>query len=877
MLVNGSIQSRVAVPRQWHPRPERLPRRRGALLLLVLSMLTLFLMIGILLLMTATRTRVTARAFSEAMNTTGHGEIRQRELLDEALMRLIRGPAFGPMSESILEDAYGREDTYGREDMPLRLVSYSGEQTGVIQATIVGLPPLQPFELAGRIVTFRPNVGDNAVPSSYRILSAAGNTFRLANMRLGVPTALPRKLPDGSVSPPCRCFINGRAFTPSLPRGGVLGQVVESYADLPPPTQEGALAQTRGDGLYWTCKQGQWRQLSRNETFDTPHTAGVGGTPPLPYDPWLATLVAGAAPIASFSSAAPRAVVEVDNDNDGVPDGIWLTGLFPDEVASNGGTLRHSISYTVIDLDGRANVNTHGRPPGAAAASAGAQPGPADVDCAVAFGGPWVVVLQGGPAPERTLTTTERRPTPWLSLLHYRSDGDTDRLYDVFGKVSVAAAPPNPYALDVGPNGPRPMLVGKAKCDLTPAPKEAAYGVGELERILRPFDADASALPPRLAVAMGPGAEQHRLQLTTDSWDTGGLSGWRVPVMFRLPTAAPLPSDICAGLRFDLNTPVGTDAQRLQYFNTFMSLLMTVRSMKNIAETALPERACAQWVANVVDFLDSDNGPSTFKWQGIDYVGLEPSSLPPEKNYFLGGAWNLGRFASEGELLAITFASLQDIQALPDTPLPPPPPVPATPPPPPPAPLPLPDTQHGSYMKEMRRSLIAYDPSKDIHLLELLDFLCVTSPYNEFATSPYAARWREPGRLNVNTCTPATGPLLPGGVAGQQGPVEPPAQHGRSLIARFFGKQSLAELADISVSDFLPATTRPDLNRLLNTATTRSNVFAIWITLRTENTMTGDRREKRLFAIIDRSIPVGFLDGADLNAADIIRLKRHLD
>ena len=91
-------------------RPRRLRRAgasrplRGAILLLVLSMLTLFLMIGILLLVMATRTRATARAFSEATNTTSHGALMQRSLLDEALMRLLRGPGTGALSESILED-----------------------------------------------------------------------------------------------------------------------------------------------------------------------------------------------------------------------------------------------------------------------------------------------------------------------------------------------------------------------------------------------------------------------------------------------------------------------------------------------------------------------------------------------------------------------------------------------------------------------------------------------------------------------------------------------------------------------------------------------------------------------------------------------------
>jgi hypothetical protein len=67
--------------------------------------------------------------------------------------------------------------------------------------------------------------------------------------------------------------------------------------------------------------------------------------------------------------------------------------------------------------------------------------------------------------------------------------------------------------------------------------------------------------------------------------------------------------------------------------------------------------------------------------------------------------------------------------------------------------------------------------------------------------------------------------------------------------------------------------------RLANTATIRSQVFAVWITVR----ITDDSPNapspvtKRMFAIIDRSIPVGYAPGQDLNVRDTIRLKRYLD
>jgi hypothetical protein len=67
--------------------------------------------------------------------------------------------------------------------------------------------------------------------------------------------------------------------------------------------------------------------------------------------------------------------------------------------------------------------------------------------------------------------------------------------------------------------------------------------------------------------------------------------------------------------------------------------------------------------------------------------------------------------------------------------------------------------------------------------------------------------------------------------------------------------------------------------RLSNVATTRSSVFAVWITLKTTDSSPGASGPsyRRLFAIVDRSIPVGYSRGETLNSRDTIRLQRFLD
>jgi hypothetical protein len=67
-------------------------------------------------------------------------------------------------------------------------------------------------------------------------------------------------------------------------------------------------------------------------------------------------------------------------------------------------------------------------------------------------------------------------------------------------------------------------------------------------------------------------------------------------------------------------------------------------------------------------------------------------------------------------------------------------------------------------------------------------------------------------------------------------------------------------------------------SRLANTATIRSNLFAVWVTLR--ESISGDAdsvKYHRAFYIIDRSIPVGFQAGQDHNVKDTIRLRRIIE
>ena len=294
-------------------RPTGLQNRKGMLLLLVLGVLTTFMMVGALMLVLATRARTSARAFSSAANSAATSSVQTKALLDEALMVLIRGSKSPTMpaafTESILEDKYGTGTTLSGTATAVTPFTVAGINTNskaLLTGTVVGLPATvtHPCQLNGRVLTLKPSVGDGD-RASYRILRATGNpgtfTCHLANMPANRSTILPKK--------PCDVTINGREFTP---------EAYDGYDD-----------------------QNQW--LAKIPLVDSSPTTLDSGT--------------GIRPSYASGASAPWSV---DNDNDGVADGVWLDGVLPSRPSPLGGTLTFQVSYLVLDLDGRININAHG-------------------------------------------------------------------------------------------------------------------------------------------------------------------------------------------------------------------------------------------------------------------------------------------------------------------------------------------------------------------------------------------------------------------------------------------------------------------------------------------------------------------------------------
>jgi hypothetical protein len=718
--------------------------RRGVLLLLVLSALTMFVMLGALMLVLATRARTSARAFATASNAVSRDDVGGRAALDEALMQLLRGPAPGmvgsPIGESLLADRYGATSALGS------LTMLTSVGSGTLRAPVSGVTAGRPLELNGRVLTIVPPVSDPAPISSYRITGFAGGVIELANLRTSVPFR-PRPLASST----CSIVVNGREFD-----------------------------NTAGDE--------PWDAIDDQNAFLT--DARLQGADIVVSRP-------------AFGAAG--ATCTVDNDGDGTADGIWLTNVLqPRPLAS--GSLTYRVSYLVLDMDGRLNVNAHGLPNGASDAGLG----PASVSGSAALGAAWGRLLSGTGVTLPTASGTSRRPTPVLG-------------YAVDGRFGTTPSGTNPYPLRLDFDGPRPASPALAGERVPVGAMGSLFTAGELERVLRPFDTDSAALPPRLAGLLGDEAQRARMLVTTDSWDTTGLVAASGTAIAAVTDTARLPVEVMAGRRFDINS--STDNQA--FFHQLLAVALAVGAPN--------ETATVQWAANVVEFRDKDTTTTTFT-TGTNYAGIAiPTPITvtghEDAEYGrLGGNPTNERFTSIGQLLCVPRGSQAELS---DTACPP----------------------------ELKRSLAVDRPA-------ILDAVTVDS---RFSATVAANPWREPGRVNVNTSDAAVWKAVLGESSAPQNPFPPAPSTGQVLINTNLVFTGTADRPYTAVN-----LTRA--NRLANIATTRSNVFAVWVTVEiTDSTAPDAKAYRRLFAIVDRSIPVGFRPGVNLNARDTLRLVRYLE
>ena len=544
--------------------------RRGVLLLVVLSMLTLFLMLGATYLVAASRARRIARAFADSGAATA-STVDGAQMVDDAFLRVARGSSSSPIAagDDLLGDRYGTNTISG---------TMSSNASGAIVIAVPAARMSEPANLAGRVITFTlPGLG---MPST-RIIRAVDS-------------------PSGT--------------TLYIPAGPTAAGDMLTFTRI-----NAAKATASQNKPHFVINGRDFDDSGKNEPYDAFDQA----------NPFLAKVVASGTATPSFSAAA-----EIDNDGDGTPDSGWIDVGLPKVVNASGNVVSVKAAILVVDLDGRLNVNTHGStsdvesPERAGAFSTGHNLYP---DYAVASGtiplsqltrgtglgtaeiaiaatsllgpttGTGVPEMLGGAASRGNVPPdqTTGRPTPaignpegrygnaaWnvtgadLNAVHKPGLDQTDdnatldrwvsssgtstsvRYFedgysrygsppDLKGRMKVwvdESGQPvyykpawsqvagrtfaddevvdDPYELDLGPNGSRTGYVATpSNPNATNLPRDNVYTVADAEGLLRYYDPDAIKLSKRLVSICRNWTATARLKATTDSWDTPGVVG----------------------------------------------------------------------------------------------------------------------------------------------------------------------------------------------------------------------------------------------------------------------------------------------------------------------------------------------------------------
>ena len=295
------------------------PSRRGVLLLVVLSMLTLFVLLGSTYLVVSLRARKVATAFANKITGAASAGPTGERLVDDAMLTVVRGttaaggtiPAALNSGDDLLGDRYGANSIRGE------VVTASSLAPGFLQVSTRNFnpAPTTATELAGRVVTIQlPGLIVSTrilravgVPTGPSLVIAAGPTVKGPSLSLSlISDALAR----ASTSRERLLVVNGREFDDS------------------------------GTNEPWDAFDAANPLLTRilpNPTGGLP-TATVTPAPFLP----------------------PTVIIDVDNDSDGVPDSAFVDIGLPQFRDSMGRTVQPRAAVLVVDLDGRLNLNVHG-------------------------------------------------------------------------------------------------------------------------------------------------------------------------------------------------------------------------------------------------------------------------------------------------------------------------------------------------------------------------------------------------------------------------------------------------------------------------------------------------------------------------------------
>ncbi len=556
---------------------DRARRKRGIVLLVVISLLTLFILLGVTYTLVATQYRDAALHESRREFYGDNPETEMDLVLGQLLYdSMVRTSLQG---HSLLGDLYGVDHVIGTVNSA-SAASGSDGQVMAVTYSALSSPSDIPDYYVGRVITF---TSGNAQGMSSRVLGYTPSSNLLLVDAV-----------EGSLMPNngSQFLINGAPFNGTgfgydatsrtlsqLDANSRLVSLLPHFAGYTNPVSPNL----GGTDEAWDAPDSQNMALAYVPADRTKTTAG--GSPAIvpsfhrpdlvqywqsqvsSTDPDYVNVMRQVifrplrADHPNFTGSNPNfdpvaGPWDVDNDGDGMADSIWIDPQLPVVTAPNGRRYKRLVAMLVKDLDGRINVNAagniyqaellSGQPvfradyplpssfgvvPAGTLLPRGIGVGPAEIDFRHLFGGDNTTyrnVLSQRYGPDGVPGIANNDP---LSIVRFHglfdayppaapgSHGWYGSPPDTWGRwavVKTQAGHPM-WSMTSTSHGEGSDDPYEMEFDAATASNDRPYSVAELERLLRYYDADAPLLPDRLETAGGGYLNGDRLATLNDT------------------------------------------------------------------------------------------------------------------------------------------------------------------------------------------------------------------------------------------------------------------------------------------------------------------------------------------------------------------------
>jgi len=506
-------------------------KRRGIVLLVVLSVMILFLLIGITYVLNSTQ-------FLKGANSTAqdqrYGDL-PKDTAYRAMLELIRGSSNpnSPLQHiNMLQNMYGDPVQAGAitsvtVDAATGLWVFNIALSDTASVTIDGL-------YNGCVFTITSGQGRG---SSMRIVAdLLYSQKKLYTFPPGGDSGLPSASPNSVILANDQYLINGRPFSST----GTGFDPAKGVRDA-----------TAGQNLDYTAADYNCWFLA--------YQPGIPGSQMIPsfHRPEVIQFMGGASDKnmlrpdqtkhTAFKVANPafdpiKGPWDVDNDGDGFLDSVWTDWGFPVITARDGRQYKPLVAALVLDMDGRINVNVHGNTlNGNLTTSTGARGlgfGPAEIALNKVLPGEAATVItqrygSDSVAGDANLPAGAQYQFPFLIPDSYGSStfGSPIDVWGI-GTVSLDAKgnpdwtggfasstgniTKSPYKVDMAVNAGRPSDASTQQWN-----GDKLFSPADLEGLLRMNDQDAALLPTRLSALVGATKTNNadrRFLVTTDSY-----------------------------------------------------------------------------------------------------------------------------------------------------------------------------------------------------------------------------------------------------------------------------------------------------------------------------------------------------------------------